>query len=160
MEWMGQVVAMKPPGFWEDGDNLFMALLEDPYDLEDGEEELFENFAVNIEQAKYKAVCGDEVAKAQKHLSEYQQKELARVLNKFPKLFDGNLGHYTGRKVHLDIKPDAIPVHQKPYAVPKLHEEVFKKELQHLCDIGVLRPFEPTEWAAPTFIIPKKDGRV
>ena len=157
---MDNVVKMKPPGFWENSENLYWALADDPWESEDADEEIFENYAVNIEQAKYVKVSGEEVSEQQKHLSEYQRKELARVLNKFPQLFDGNLGHYTGRQVHLDIRPDAVPVHQKPYSVPKSHEEVFKKELEHLCAIGVLYPCGPTEWGAPTFFIHKKDGQV
>ena len=155
---MDQVVKIKQPGYWENGDSLYASFVDDPWDLEDDDK--LDNYAITIEEAKYVAVTVDKVATQQKHLSEYQQKELARVLNKFPKLFDGKLGHYMGRKVHLGIRKDAIPVYQKPYAVPKSHKEVFKQELKHLCDIGVLQPCGPTEWAAPTFIIPKKDGRV
>ena len=36
----------------------------------------------------------------------------------------------------------------------------FKKELDHLVEIGILSPVRVTEWGLQTFIIPKKDGRV
>ena len=33
-------------------------------------------------------------------------------------------------------------------------------EVERLCETGVLRKVNRSEWAAPTFIIPKKDGSV
>ena len=38
--------------------------------------------------------------------------------------------------------------------------QTFKKDLDRLESIGVLRKVNRSEWAAPAFIIPKKDGRV
>jgi hypothetical protein len=33
-------------------------------------------------------------------------------------------------------------------------------EVQRLCDLGVLKKVNHSKWAAPTFMIPKKDGTV
>jgi hypothetical protein len=56
--------------------------------------------------------------------------------------------------------PRAVPKHSSPYAIPVIYLEAFKRELIHLVKIGVLSPQCASEWASPTFITPKKDGRV
>ncbi len=64
------------------------------------------------------------------------------------------------QKVHIDIDPNAKPIHSWPYPVPRIHLKTFKKELDHLIRIGVLASQQESEWASPSFILPKKDGRV
>ena len=108
--------------------------------------------------AKYEAVNPRQVAEAQIHLSPSQCKELGDLLCKFPRLFDGTLRSYQGPKVHLELKEGAQLVHQRAHPVPDANLEAFKKELAHLCQIGVLEPCGPSDWASRTFIIPKKDG--
>jgi hypothetical protein len=44
--------------------------------------------------------------------------------------------------------------------VPRIHLSTFKRELDHLVALGVLVPQQESEWAGPSFIIPKKDGKV
>ena len=94
------------------------------------------------------------------HLYQQQKQQLEQLFAKHEKLFDGTLGLYPHKKVHIEVQPDAEPKHQRPYAVPQIHWDTFKKELQHLVKIGVLSPAGMSKWASPSFIIPKKDGRV
>ncbi len=94
------------------------------------------------------------------HLTQQQQSDLLNVLTKHQKMFDGTLGVYPHKKFHIDIEPGAKPVYSRPYAVARIHLLTFKKELDHLVQLGVLKKQYESEWASPTFIIPKKNGRV
>ena len=75
-------------------------------------------------------------------------------------LFNGGLVCYKGSKGHIDLDPAVPPKHFKPYPVPNIHLETFKKELDHLVTIGVLEKAGMSQWASLTFITPKKDSRV
>jgi hypothetical protein len=75
-------------------------------------------------------------------------------------MFDGTLGVYPHKKVHIAIDSNVKPVQFKPYPVPRIHLKTFKTELNHLVKIGVLTSQQESEWVSPSFIIPKTDGRV
>jgi hypothetical protein len=61
---------------------------------------------------------------------------------------------------YIDLVLEAIPKHSRSYPIPVIHLEAFKKELLHLVEIGVLSHQGASKWASPTFITPKRDGRV
>ena len=42
--------------------------------------------------------------------------------------------------MHLHLKPDAKPYQSRPYAVPHLHRQLFKNELDRLVEQEVLAP--------------------
>lgn len=156
MCWLDRKIDMKDRRHWESRANWFVALDEADED-DDYDEDFGDAYMLD---AKYESTDPKDVVEAQSHLDDEQKKQLLEVLEKHSTVFDGTLGHYKKELIHLDLEPDSKPYHAKPYPVPKVHEETFKKELRHLVDIGVLRPCRATEWAAPTFVTPKKDGRV
>ena len=156
VKWMDHEIPMRDRQFLKDP-NHFLANAIDDLDLELESDDPLESYILD---AKYERMTARQVVESQKHLSAVEQQSLETVLDKYPILFDGKLGHYPHKQFHLDLEPHSQPVHAKPYAVPLAQESAFKKELNHLLEIGVLRRCGPTEWASPTFIIPKKDGRV
>jgi hypothetical protein len=100
---MDQEIAMKSPQFWESPTTMYQLLISDGDD--DNEKEIEETMDCdcfdNMMDAKYEKVNPVDVAKSQTHLSLSQQKDLAKILSKYDTLFDGTLGRYPHKKLHL-----------------------------------------------------------
>jgi hypothetical protein len=60
----------------------------------------------------------------------------------------------------LKLRKDATPHFARPFPVPHIHEKTLKVEIDRLVELGVLKWTKADEWAAPTFLFPKKDGSV
>ena len=113
-----------------------------------------------ILDAKYEPANLTQVCSAQSHLQHAEQQKLLALMQKYDSLFDGSLGTWTGSEIDLELNEGAKPYHAKPYPIPKVHEATLKMEVERLCKLGVLKKVNRSQWAAPTFIIPKKDGTV
>ena len=137
----------------------YLVQLEDEYFGEDWLDSYLPS-PKTILDAKYEKLDVDTFAKEQSHLTCSQQDDLRDLLRKHERLFSGELGLYPHKKMHIELEPNAEPVHARAYSVPRMHEDTFKKELDHLVALGVLSYQGVSEWASPSFIIPKKDGRV
>jgi hypothetical protein len=114
----------------------------------------------NILDAKYKEANLDEIAANADHLTDCEQQSLLKVLKKYQDLFDGTLGTFTGTPYDIKLKDNVKPHHAQPFPVPKIHELTLKSELDHFCELNVLKQVNRSQWGAPTFIIPKKDDTV
>ena len=119
-----------------------------------------DGFVQEILDSKYDAVDPRKIADSCTHLTQEQRDDLAKLFSKFTKLFNGELRAFTDEKIHLDIDPTVTPHRSRAYAVPHLHRELFKRELERLVKIGVLEKCGRADWVSGTFIVPKKDGRV
>ena len=82
-------------------------------------DDFMEMLGATILDATYNKVDLDKVIDNQKHLNKKQQRELKKVLVKFEKLFDGTLGVYPHRKVHIKLLADAVA---NMYDLTQYHE--------------------------------------
>jgi hypothetical protein len=82
------------------------------------------------------------------------------VLLKFESLFDGTLDAWKLLPVSFELKEGMKPYYGRPYPIPHKHKAVLMKEIEWLCNIGVLEWQPSSRWALLTLIIPKKDSTV
>ncbi len=94
------------------------------------------------------------------HLSANNQEKLLQLLVRFESLFDGTLGDWRTKPVSFQLKEGVSPYHGRAFPVPKIHKDVLIKEIERLCKLGVLEWQHYSEWASPSFIVPKKNGTV
>jgi hypothetical protein len=112
--------------------------------------------ATQILDAKYsKADLQSVVRDNCKHLSADQQKKLLQLLRKYELLFDGTLGDWKTKPVSFQL-----PYHGRAFPVPKIHKNTLIKGVERLVKPGVLEQQPASEWASPSFLIPKKNRTV
>jgi hypothetical protein len=88
------------------------------------------------------------------HLEQSERRHLLHLLQKYEDLFDGSLGTWKTDPIQLELKdPNVKPYHAKPYPVPLSQEKRQKDEIRRLCEYGVLRKINHSEWACPMFTI-------
>jgi hypothetical protein len=149
IHWLDHKLEYCPRDTFSDRKSLFHATFESLAQVNHSAHDPEDQAA--ILDAKYAQIDTNHLAEQQFHLNRSQRHVLANLLKKFTKLFDGTLGVYPHKKMHLKLIQNAQPVHKCPYAVPVSHHDTFRKELAHLVDIGVLEPScSASEWASPT----------
>jgi len=136
--------------------NEIFQLATEPRTVQQATERITKILDANYEKAN----LADVVKRHCCHLSTKRREAILNLLVQYEDLFDGTLGSFHTKPVHLELKKDAVPKHHKAFPVAKIHEATLKKELDRLCKLGVLKKNSDSTWAAPTFIIPKKNGTV
>jgi hypothetical protein len=125
MGWFDCSILLHPPGGldlkeFNAMEDMFHIQVEDKIFGEDW----LECFATEILDAKYEKTDAAEVVKGLAHLNAHQKADLLWVLQENNKIFDGTLGVYSHKKVHIDIDPNAKPVHFRPY--PETLESIWR----------------------------------
>ncbi|XP_013931928.1 PREDICTED: uncharacterized protein K02A2.6-like [Thamnophis sirtalis] len=88
------------------------------------------------------------------------QSNLNYLVRKFPAVFDGQLGHYTGTPVSFNLDPSVPPIRMKPRCVSIALKPKVDAELDKLIAQGVLEPVDHARWETPIVLPIKPDGSV
>jgi hypothetical protein len=72
----------------------------------------------------------------------------------------GTLGDWKTKPVSFILKKGVSPYHGQAFPVPKIHKDTIIKEVEQLYKLGVLERQPASEWALPSFILPKKNETV
>jgi hypothetical protein len=116
--------------------------------------------ATKILDSNYKKANLEEVTRDISHLSDMDKSKIKVVLIRYESLFEGRLGLWDTSPIKLELEEGAKPYHTRAFPVLQVHEATIRKEVERLCLIDVLEKCADSQWAAPTFIIPKKEGTV
>ena len=152
----GQTVPMKPLNAFSDPRRLYNIYREatEPAVTKEATRRVCEMLESKYEKADLNKVVQDNCP----HLTEDQREALLKLLQRHEGLFEGKLGTWDDELVHFDMKPNAKPFRANPYPVPRIHRDTIRRELKRLCELGVIEEIEGSQWAAPSFFIPKPDG--
>jgi hypothetical protein len=84
---------------------------------------------------------------------------LKELLQKYSKVFTGEIGEIKGFEAHIEMKCDT-PKFFKARPVPYALVENVKKELEKLEQSGIISKVERNEWASPIVVVPKSNGKL
>jgi len=91
------------------------------------------------------------------HISTSERHSLHATLKRFNSLFTETIGLAQGvDPIQLQLT-DSTPIQCRPIPIPQSKVAGVKRDIQDLCELGVLEPTAPSRWSFPSFIVPKKD---
>jgi len=92
------------------------------------------------------------------NLTHDQTHQLNTILTKFSQLFNNDIGKSTHQARLQLIDPHTTPIHSKPFSIPNNHSHHCKQIITDSVKNNVLRRIISSNWAFPSFLVPKKNG--
>jgi hypothetical protein len=158
--WDNIIVDMVPCGFWTKKKIESTAQIWRQNMKSSTKAKTEELHLAKIKPAENKPINIEDIVRSQTHLTPTKPDWLQTMLLDFRDFFKGQKGNYNGEHIQLELIPGSKPFYAKPFSIPKAYQQVTKDEIACLESIGLLTKVTAAEWAAPTFIIPKKNQTV
>ena len=90
------------------------------------------------------------------YLSETERTALADVPSQYPSMYEGAIGTLNIPPEHFKLRPSTRPFHARPFPILKAFKKLTKDECRCFEQADIWEHTRDSEWAAPTFIVPKK----
>ena len=113
-----------------------------------------------ITKIMYAKVDVDKYCSTLQQLNPKEQQKLAVTLKQYAGAYEGMIGSLKIPPVSIDLKPGSKPYSGRPFPIPKAYEQLTKDECRRFEKAGVWEHNLDSQWAAPSFIVPKKTGDV
>jgi hypothetical protein len=112
-----------------------------------------------IIDAKYCPADLQQIVDEYTHLTQAERDELLKLLQKFEHLFNRTLGTWKTEPNDLEFKDSNVKLYYaKPYPVPFSQEKKLRAELEWMCQYGIVRKTNNSEWACLMLMIAKPNG--
>ena len=83
-----------------------------------------------------------------------------QVIDRYPSVFEDNLGHIEGSSAHFEVDPEVQPKFCRACPVPYSLRSKVETELDRLEKSKIISPVTFSKWAAPIVPVIKRDGKV
>ncbi|XP_055527162.1 uncharacterized protein K02A2.6-like [Wyeomyia smithii] len=93
-------------------------------------------------------------------ISSQFQPGVGAIQSKFPDVFTSSMGLCCKTKVNLPLRGNPRPIFRPKRPVSYSMEGAVEEEIQRLHQLGVLKPVDYSEWAAPIVVVRKPNGRI
>ncbi|XP_053686250.1 uncharacterized protein K02A2.6-like [Sabethes cyaneus] len=93
-------------------------------------------------------------------INDQSEQGIEAIQTRFPKVFTEKMGLCTKTKIQFTLKGDTKPVFRPKRPVAYSVQVAVEEEIQRLLRLGILKPVEHSEWAAPIVVVRKPNGRV
>ncbi|XP_031338141.1 uncharacterized protein LOC116167045 [Photinus pyralis] len=94
------------------------------------------------------------------HIDNQPNRISKMLIDKFPGVFDNDLGKFNGGKAKLYLKENTVPIYRKARPLPFALTCKVEEELNNLIKLDILNPVNSSEWATPIVPVLKKNGQV
>ena len=82
-------------------------------------------------------------------LTDADESKLLKLLTEFKQLFDGTLGDWETSPARLELQQNHLSYHSRAYPIPKVHQDIFQKEIHILEELGVFKWEPESRWGSP-----------